>query len=151
MPVGWPDPDKTLTARERFISMGRIRPVDPEVQQAWKNWSAVRRNIWLWRTTNEVLLDTCRAWAERVDLLDFRDLVGASHDAVSAMLVATGIDVDVLAPQVIPSAIEAALSRQNERTGGYQLAASTEWSRGDVQSMHEAQQVIDIRMRECHV
>ena len=151
MPVGWPDPEKTLSARERFISMGRIRPVDPETQDAWKGWSAVRRNIWLWRTTNEILLDTCRTWGERVDLLDFRDLVGAPNDAVSAMLTAAGVDIDALPAHVIASAIEAALSRQNERTGGYQLAASAEWSGGDVQAMHEAQQVIDVRMRECHV
>ena len=151
MPVGWPDPEKPLTDRERFISMGRIRPVDPETQEAWKTWSATRRNIWLWRTTNEVLLDVCRTWGRRVDLLDFRNLVGAPHDAVSAMLASTGVDVDALEPQVVSAAIEAALSRQNERTGGYQLAASTDWSGDEVQSMHEAQHEIDERMRECHV
>lgn len=151
MPVGWPDPGKALTTRERFISMGRIRPVDPAVQEAWKSWSAVRRNIWLWRTTNEVLLDTCRIWRSRVDLVDFRDLAREPARVVSAMLAAVGIDIDNVDPRHIQAAIDAAFSRQNERTGGYQLADSAGWSVSDAQFMHEAQKLIDERMRECHV
>lgn len=154
MPVGWPDPEKSLSARERFISMGRIRPTDDTDTVActgWKDWSAVRRNIWLWRTTNEILLDACRTWPQRVDLLDFRDLVRAPHDAVTAMLAAAGIDTDALPPGTVASAVDAAFSRQNERTGGYQLAESITWDADDVQFMRDAQQLIDERMRECHV
>jgi hypothetical protein len=154
MPVGWPDPAKPLSARERFISMGRIRPIDDTddvASKEWKNWSAIRRNTWLWRTTNKILLDTCRTWPQRVELVDFRDLVRSPHDTVSAMLTAVGIDTDALPAGSVHSAVDAAFARQNERTGGYQLADSTEWPSGDLQFVHEAQQLIDELMEGRNV
>ncbi len=154
MPVGWPDPDKPLSARERFISMGRIRPTDDTDAVAsieWKEWSAVRRNIWLWRSTNEILLETCRTWEQRVDLVDFRELVRSPRDGVSAMLAAVEVDVDRLPPDTVDEAVEAAFARQNDRTGGYQLADSTEWSTDDLQFMRQSQQLIDELMEGLRV
>lgn len=154
MPVGWPDPDKPLSTRERFVSMGRIRPTedtDAAACAAWNEWGAVRRNIWLWLTTNEILLGACRDWPQRVDLVDFRDLVRAPADAVTDMLASVGIDPAALPAGAVAAAADAAFSRQNERTGGYQLADSATWTDDDVRSMQEAQHTIDERMRECHV
>jgi hypothetical protein len=154
MPVGWPDPSKPLSARERFISMGRIRPTDDTDAVAaseWKEWSAVRRNIWLWRSTNEILLETCRTWAHRVEILDFRELASSPREAVAAMLAAVGVDVGTLPPGTVDEAITAAFARQNERTGGYQLADSAEWSNDDRQFMRRAQQLIDELMEGLRV
>lgn len=55
-PAGWPDPAKPLTAREQFISMGRLKPPrgHPD-EESWENWSAIQRNIWLWTTINSHL------------------------------------------------------------------------------------------------
>ena len=48
-PAGWPDPAKELTNRERFIELGRLRPLEgtPEAEQ-WPDWSGIQRNVWLW-------------------------------------------------------------------------------------------------------
>lgn len=55
-PAGWPDRSKPVTDRERFISLGRLRPEpDHRDHAAWFDWSAIQRNIWLWTTVNEHL------------------------------------------------------------------------------------------------
>ena len=52
-PAGWPDRLKPLTDRERFISLGRLKPApeDPFNTQ-WEHWTAIQRNIWLWHRIN---------------------------------------------------------------------------------------------------
>lgn len=57
-PAGWPDRSKPLTNREKFISLGRLKPAPDHPDSAsWSNWSAIQRNIWLWTTVNRHLLD----------------------------------------------------------------------------------------------
>ena len=72
LPVGWPDPDKPLSRREKFIQMGRIKPKPNSMDAAaWHSWSAVTRNIWLWRETNELILSAAKAHGDRVLIIDF--------------------------------------------------------------------------------
>lgn len=72
LPVGWPDPQKELTDREKFIGFGRIRPRrGSEDATTWKEWSAIKRNIWLWRETNRLLAAAHSEFADRVTLVDF--------------------------------------------------------------------------------
>lgn len=56
-PAGWPERSKTLTDREKFISIGRLKP-HPSSPYAdrWHGWTAVQRNIWLWVQVNSHLL-----------------------------------------------------------------------------------------------
>ena len=73
LPVGWPDPAKELTDREKFIGFGRIRPRrGSEEANQWKDWSAIRRNVWLWRETNRLLAEAREKFPDRVTLIDFR-------------------------------------------------------------------------------
>ena len=52
-PAGWPDRSKPLTDREKFISLGRLKPEPGHPDRAsWDGWSAIQRNIWLWTTVN---------------------------------------------------------------------------------------------------
>ena len=56
-PAGWPYLSKSLTDREKFISLGRLKPEpDHRDHASWSEWSAIQRNIWLWTTVNEHLL-----------------------------------------------------------------------------------------------
>lgn len=71
MPVGWPALDKPLSNRERFIGMGRLRPTAGEDLAAWPSWSAIERNLWLWRATNARLLAAAERFPDRVTILDF--------------------------------------------------------------------------------
>lgn len=56
-PAGWPGRNKTLTDREKFISIGRLKPhpSSPDAER-WHEWTAVQRNIWLWVQVNSHLL-----------------------------------------------------------------------------------------------
>ena len=52
-PAGWPDRSKPLTDREKFISLGRLKPGPGDPDNAeWDAWSAIERNIWLWTVVN---------------------------------------------------------------------------------------------------
>lgn len=138
MPVGWPDPAKELSARERFISMGRARPVDGPDADAWPGWGAIERNIWLWRTTNRRLAEAHDLYPGRVGIVDFgiarRDGTAA---LVGAVVRALGIDT----PEVtaaLPAAISDAQSSANERRGGYQIGCAATWSTEQQAMLHAA-------------
>jgi hypothetical protein len=151
MPVGWPDPDKPLSTREKFIAMGRVRPVESDAAAEWAGWGATRRNIWLWKTTNHILIDVCLRWSDRVDVIDFQRLVRDPAEVITAILAAVGHRHDQFNPDVLNTAISAAFARQNERTGGYQLQESSTWSAQDRELLHEAQESIDERVRKLYV
>jgi hypothetical protein len=151
MPVGWPDPDKPLSTREKFIAMGRVRPVESDAAAEWAGWGATRRNIWLWKTTNHILIDVCLRWSDRVDVIDFQRLVRDPAEVITAILAGVGHRHDQFNPDVLNTAISAAFARQNERTGGYQLQESSTWSAQDRELLHEAQESIDERVRKLYV
>lgn len=127
MPVGWPDPDKEMSPRERFIGMGRLRPTSGHDFDNWPAWGAIERNIWLWRETNARLCDARDHWPDRVVLLDFGTIsngTGAFLRTVLdglGLLGRAGIDAD------LELAVDAS-DRVNERTGGYQLGESRTWT-----------------------
>ena len=55
-PAGWPAPQKKLSPREQFISLGRLKPQKGSIDYStWDNWSGISRNIWLWHTINQSL------------------------------------------------------------------------------------------------
>lgn len=151
MPVGWPDPDKPLSTREKFIAMGRVRPVESDAAAEWAEWGAVHRNIWLWKTTNDILLDARLRWSDRVDVIDFQRLVRDPAEVITAILSGVGYHHNQFDRNVLDTAISAAFARQNERSGGYQLQESATWSAQDRELLHAAQESIDQRMRELHV
>lgn len=81
LPVGWPEPTKPLSRREKFIQMGRIKPrPGTSAADLWENWTAVERNIWLWQETNILLREAQKLFEDRVILLDF-DLLKSDSDA----------------------------------------------------------------------
>ncbi len=62
-PVGWPGADRTLSKVERFVGLGRLRPVsvDP-VNLEWDELSPVAKNAWLWAETNRIILRGLKRW-----------------------------------------------------------------------------------------
>lgn len=135
LPVGWPDPAKPLSPRERFIEMGRIKPArDSADAQSWDGWSAIMRNIWLWRETNALLLAALERFGERVLLLPFEDL-SADGPAFLARIV----DHLGLPTAGIPEALEAAKHHHNRKSAGYQIGPLTEWSEEERNFAHDAQ------------
>lgn len=146
MPVGWPAPDKPLDAREKFISMGRIRPVDGPDVDAWSTWGAVERNIWLWRTTNTILCDVWAEFPARVHHLDFDELVADPTAVLSGLLATIGCPLPPDDLEVLRMSLAEAHTRQNERQGGYQLGDSSGWSAEQRRLLAEAQSDIDERV-----
>lgn len=146
MPVGWPDPAKQLDTREKFISMGRIRPVDGLDFDAWGAWGAIERNIWLWRTTNRLLCDTWAEFPERVHLIDFRTLVSEPITVLGSLLDTIGCPLNAEQLGILRTSLEGAHTHQNERQGGYQLGPRGEWSASAVELLDAAQADIDTRI-----
>lgn len=145
MPVGWPDPGKPLDNRERFISMGRIRPAD-HLAEEWPSWGAIERNIWLWRATNQRLLDCKRRWPDRVEVLDFGlvrsiGIVELGRRVLAALQLDTP---DRLA--VLDTAAEAGAGRANQRSGGYQIGPAETWTGAQRNMLRSAQRDIDERI-----
>ena len=74
-PAGWPERTKRLTDRERFISLGRLKPeAGSDDAERWPEWSAIQRNIWLWHSVNAHLLRFSESHASCHVLL-YEDLV----------------------------------------------------------------------------
>ena len=128
MPVGWPEPAKPLSARERFISMGRVRPTSGPDADAWPGWGPIERNIWLWKATNHRLLDARDACPERVTMLDFA-LLPPDPGAFLARI-ADALRLDVAPPpgRSWADLAEAAADRGNSRVGGYQVGTPDTWT-----------------------
>lgn len=74
-PAGWPDRTKSLTDREKFVSLGRLKPKsESNDAEQWSRWSAIQRNIWLWHNVNSHLLRITDSHANCHALL-YEDLV----------------------------------------------------------------------------
>ena len=145
LPVGWPDPNKSLTAREKFIAMGRIRPVrGSDMAQAWNTMGAIARNIWLWRETNQLLCAAKEAFPDRVSLIRFETFQTDPTqvwDQIGRVL-----DLHDLPDQPEKQAKGAV----NKKPFGYQIGQADTWQAPDLQALNAAQAYIDERaIYEC--
>lgn len=140
LPVGWPSPEKTLTEREKFIGMGRIRPLraSPDYD-AWHGWSAICRNIWLWKETNRILLAAVETYPERALVLDFRSLKSDPEGFLRSVICHLGIP----APSDMGGTIKACSTYRNEKPAGYQVGEPAEWLPEERSMLAHAQEQID--------
>lgn len=148
MPVGWPDPAKPLDSRERFIGLGRIRPFAGADVDAWPQWSAIERNIWLWRATNVSL---CAAWGEfhdRVHFIDFKEFVTHPKANIDTLLTTIGFPLDNEQSAQLERALVQAHARQNERRGGYQIGTAETWTSRQRRLLAEATEDIASRVEK---
>ncbi|OED49405.1 hypothetical protein AB838_06945 [Rhodobacteraceae bacterium (ex Bugula neritina AB1)] len=138
LPVGWPDPDKPLTDREKFIAMGRIRPGRKSPLKAeWAGWSAIRRNIWLWRETNLRLCAAQQAHGARVVLLrfsTFQKTPEAFWDLCADFL---------QLPYTAGSPLQAPKKMVNKKPLGYQIGAAPTWTSDEQAALDAAQTLIE--------
>ncbi|MDH3678597.1 MAG: hypothetical protein OEV40_01480 [Acidimicrobiia bacterium] len=128
-PAGWPDPGKELTARERFIALGRLRPRPrtPEAE-AWPQWSGIQRNIWLWHAVNTHLATMVEELPPVVPLF-FEQLVDEPHEFWSACLAGLGIDK----PEYLAPCLERSSARMNARSE-YQIGPASSWNPAERES-----------------
>jgi hypothetical protein len=151
MPVGWPALDKPLSNRERFIGMGRLRPTAGEDLAAWPSWSAIERNLWLWRATNARLLAAAERFPDRVTILDFGAFkaspLGFARRVYEALALG-GLAGDAL-DAALAAADAPARARVNERAGGYQIADVEHWTPAQRAMFSSAVSDIETRMRRC--
>ena len=130
-PAGWPDRDKPLTDREKFISLGRLRPVKESAYAAdWDSWSAIQRNIWLWSHVNASLLDFVEAGENRHSL-HFEDLAGdaAKFWAQLLNILTLGSEFN------IEHCVKKSKVKSNQRAS-YQIGTMSEWTAAE-QDLYE--------------
>ncbi len=138
LPVGWPAPDKPLTDREKFIAMGRIRPIRKSLIKAeWTNWGAIRRNIWLWRETNLRLCAAQATYGDRVALLRFSTFQKNPVDFWA--FCAHFLDL----PHDTGSQLQASPKMVNKKPLGYQVGAAQTWAPDDQAALEVARSLIE--------
>lgn len=142
MAVGWPEPEKALTPREQFIAMGRLRPLrkTPE-HELWKSWGTIERNIWLWTTTNALILDVKDEFPDRVTIIDFEHLKTSPKAFWTMMLkgLKLSADKDVL------DTLTHHKTGMNKKSTGYQIGAISAWHPQQQALLERAQSLIDTR------
>ena len=122
-PAGWPDRSKTLTDREKFISLGRLKPSPHHRDRAaWPEWSAIQRNVWLWTTVNEHLHRFAGANAN-CHRLFFEDLVEEPKTFWTGVLQKLGI----LSPATLAECVAFSGSKVNQRPS-YQIGCAESWN-----------------------
>jgi hypothetical protein len=122
-PAGWPDRSKSLSDREKFISLGRLRPEQgSDAADLWPNWSAIQRNIWLWTSVNSHLLEIAETHTNCHTL--FYENLNEDPDSFWAELLrALGIDTDANFAQCIARSA----SKVNQRLS-YQIGTFDTWN-----------------------
>ncbi len=145
LPVGWADPAKPLTDREKFIAMGRIRPRRGSPEKAnWDSWSAIRRNIWLWRETNLAIANAQARHPDRVKICHF-DTFRAEPDRFWATL-AAHFDLPIDGPPKRATDDKAV----NRKPSGYQIGPAIDWTDQERAELADADQMIRDRIvYEC--
>ena len=140
MPVGWPCAAKTLSDREKFIAMGRIRPNrKSEIHAEWKEWPAVRRNIWLWEATNLLLTRAKAQYPDRVSLVRFETLSTAPEKFWTHIC-------DFLEMPALSSAPSSKPSKfTNSKIGGYQIGTPDAWTVAEQAAAQESQDLMQKR------
>ena len=122
-PAGWPGRSKPLTDREKFISLGRLRPEPGHRDHgSWSDWSAVQRNVWLWTTVNRYLLHFAGAHPN-CHRLFFEDLVDSPTAFWTDFLQKLGH----LSPSALSECVEFSRSKINRRQS-YQIGPVASWN-----------------------
>ena len=143
--VGWPDPKKTLSSRESFIAMGRIRPLrGTEDHKLWKDWGTIERNIWLWRETNLRLLDTRQIFPDRVELLAFEKMKKEPESFWSTLLGCFNLPSD---DKTIAMLINSKAS-QNRKATGYQIGERSDWTSYQTELLEDAQLQVNVKWNQ---
>jgi hypothetical protein len=147
MAVGWPDPQKVQTPREKFISMGRLRPLSKTSEyDLWKNWGTIKRNIWLWSTTNKLLLETKRLFPDRVSLLRFEllkeDPQSFWRQLLDAMDISYSLDTLIR--------LRDSKTSKNKKKTGYQIGELFTWTSEQKSLMENSQRQIDTLWKEIY-
>ena len=138
LPVGWPDPNKSLTPREKFISMGRIRPrSDSSEFGHWNEFGAIHRNIWLWKETNKLLCEAKVRFPSRVCMGRFESFQSDQHHFWNSL-----IDFFDL-PQTEIDRKNARSEKINKKPFGYQIGPASTWTTTELDYLHECQSYID--------
>ena len=136
MPVGWPDDRKPLSPREKFIELGRLKPRkgSPELQ-SWNEWSAIKKNIWLWKTTNHHLADFVDNGSSSITALRFEMLAEDPTEFWKQLL--SGLNL--LSDQALEYCTRSSENVVNAKSGGYQIAGASHWSPQEIAYLKEAQ------------
>ena len=122
-PAGWPDRAKPLTEREKFISLGRLKPrTGHEDHVSWSDWSAIQRNIWLWTTVNKHLHRFADA-NTNCHRLFFENLVEGPDAFWTDFLQKLGL----FSPSTLSKCIEFSRSKVNQRQS-YQIGSISSWN-----------------------
>ena len=149
MPVGWPEPQKTLSPRERFVSMGRLRPVSGDAMEEWPRWGAIERNIWLWRETNSIMLNVKETWPKRVALVNFSDLVQQPVQTLTMILEACSDTLRSNSSAILNNAVQHSANRKNSRVGGYHIGECSTWTKRQQELLMRAEDDIFSRVNKC--
>ena len=140
LPVGWPAPDKELTGREKFISLGRIKPFrGSDAKVAWKSWGSIERNIWLWRETNTLILKCKLDYPSRVSVLRFDQIKQDSERFWAEVLGRFNLSPS----KKIEEYLHQGTQYRNKKTVGYQIPGSSKWTTNQRRLLHEAVVSID--------
>lgn len=63
LPVGWLDSAVELTNLEKYVALGRLRPLaDSDTYDRWRDMSPIQKNAWLWSETYRLILDGLTDW-----------------------------------------------------------------------------------------
>lgn len=128
LPVGWPEPTKPMSSREQFIALGRIKPRRGTDEAAsWKGWSAIMRNIWLWRETNLMLAEAKNRFGDRVKMLSFstfKEEPQAFWDTLTDHF---------RLPKIVAEMREGKEIFTNKKAFGYQIGAAPSWTEEEQQ------------------
>jgi hypothetical protein len=136
MPVGWPARAKELSPREKFIELGRLKPQKgSEEAKVWDDWSAIERNIWLWRVTNQHLWDFLQAsHDERVSFLHYELLAENPAEFWQSLLGG----LNLLSEANLAICIAGSEQKENAKKGGYQIGDSGVWSSSERDTLRKA-------------
>jgi hypothetical protein len=138
--VGWPAPGKDLTEREKFISLGRMRPLaGSEAKILWGTWGSIERNIWLWLETNKLILKYKKMYPERVTVLQFELLKTDGDMFWKSIFSRFGLSPAGGFAQYL----EQAKGHKNVKTTGYQVPESSAWTDAQRRLLSEAVSTID--------
>ena len=127
-PAGWPDRTKPLTDRERFISLGRLKPAPGGVDaEQWPSWTAIQRNVWLWHNVNVHLLRVAESHAN-CHILFYEDLVKDPKSFWTSYLRGLGL----LSDGNLAGCVEQSTKKINQRTS-YHVGRTGTWSEAELE------------------